>query len=63
MKLNSETIFNEDFFVSSIRSQVNVLCKLLKHIESGNPINEYTHEDIRLVEKELRWVRNFYFNN
>ena len=58
-----EKDIHEDLFAGFLRSQINVLHKVLTHIEEGNPINGYVDENIKCVEKDLRWLRKFYFNN
>ena len=54
---NIEKNIHEDLFVSFLRSQINSLMKVLNHIEQGNDINGYVNENIKCVEKDLRWLR------
>ena len=63
MKATSENNIHEDLVVSFLRSQMKRLDKILNHIEEGNDINTYVNESIKCVEKDLRWLRKFYFNN
>ena len=63
MERLSEKNIHEDLFVGLLRSQINLLHKVLNHIEEGNSINEYVDENIKCVEKDLRWLRKFYFIN
>ena len=53
---------SEDLFASSLRSQINILMNVLNHIETGNPINDYVAENLRTVEKDIRWLRKISFN-
>jgi hypothetical protein len=63
MKISSETEINRDFFVSCLRTQINILSKLLDHIENDNPIDHYVDENLRNVKKELRWMLISCFSN
>ena len=63
MEILSEKNIHEDLFVSFLRSQTNSLQKVLTHIEQGNEINGYVDENLKSVEKDLRRLRKFYFNN
>ena len=63
MDILSEKNIHEDLFVSFLRSQTSSLQKVLTHIEQGNEINSYVDENLKSVEKDLRRLRKFYFNN
>ena len=63
MEAMSENNIHEDLVASFLRSQRKRLDKILDHIEQGNDINDYVNENIKCVEKDLRWLRKFYFNN
>jgi len=52
-----------ELMVSVLRSQVGILLKILTHIEQGNHVNGYVQENMKLVEKDLRWLRKYYFEN
>ena len=51
-----------DLIVSLLRAQIGCLVKVVQHIEQGNSINEFVDDNIKRVEKDLRWLRNYYFN-
>ena len=63
MESLSEKNIHEDLFVGFLRSQLSHLQNILSHIEQGNPINGYVDENIKRIEKDLHWLRRFYFNN
>ncbi|GEM_PF-2772227 len=62
---------NEDVMFSLLRSQVNVLSDVLRSLEEekkepllrNNHLNEYVHENIKNVEKDLRWLRKSCLTN
>lgn len=62
---------NEDVMFSLLRSQMNVLSGVLRSLEEekkeplsrNNSLNEYVHENIKNVEKDLRWLRKFCLTN
>ncbi len=62
---------NEDVMFSLLRSQVNVLSDVLRSLEEekekpllrNTHLNEYVHENIKNVEKDLRWFRKSFLNN
>ena len=67
----SKLNLNEDAMVSLLRSQVNVLSGVLRSLEEenekpflrNNHLNEYIHENIKNVEKDLCWLRKSFLNN
>lgn len=58
-----ETGLQKEMFIVSLRAQMHLLKTILIHIENNNPINGYVDENLKSIEKELRWARNSYFNN
>lgn len=62
---------SEGVMFSSLRSQVNDLSDFLRFLEKeneklplrNNHLNEYIHENIKNVEKDLRWFRKCFLNN
>ena len=60
---NTQSRASEDMIVRFLHTQIDLLNKVLKHIEAGNSIDGYVDENIKNVEVELRWLRKFYFNN
>ena len=63
MEIRGEQHIHEDLIVSLLRSQINLLGQVISHIEEGNTINGYVHENIKCVEKNLRWLRKLFLNN
>ena len=63
MRIDYGMHVKKDLMVRLLQSQIQILNKVLHHIEQNNPINGYVEENLKSVEKELRWVRKFYFNN
>ena len=57
------TSFNLDIIAGSLRSQIFVLQNLQKNLEEGHPIDENMNENIKNVEKNLWWLKNFLLNN
>ena len=62
MNTTAQKNLSEDLFVSSLRSQIDLLMKVLNHVETGNPINDYVAENMKAVEKDIRWLRKISFN-
>ena len=62
MNTAAQKNLSEDLFVSSLRSQIDLLMKVLNHVETGNPINDYVAENMKAVEKDIRWLRKVSFN-
>ena len=62
MNTTAQKNLSEDLFVSSLRSQIDLLMKVLNHVETGNPINDYVAENMKAVEKDTRWLRKISFN-
>lgn len=63
INLNAKNRIQKDLIVQLLYSQVRTLCKVLTHIETGNPLNEYVDENIKCMEKDLRWLRKSCLNN
>ena len=57
---NPNSPISEDLIVQLLYTQIQTLSKILHHIESGNPINDYVEENVKNIEKKLRWLRKFY---
>ncbi len=62
MTANSVTNYQMDVVASLLRAQIDTLEALLKNIEQKNPIDEYTDENLKRVEKSLRWLRKYSLN-
>ena len=54
---------HEDLIIRLLRSQIELLMNLVNHIEAGNDINGYVEDNLKRVEKDLRWLRKFYLNH
>ena len=63
MRIDYGMHVKKDLMVRLLQNQVQILTKVLHHIEHNNPINGFVEENLKSAEKELRWVRKFYFNN
>ena len=63
INLTTQSCIQEDLIVQLLYSQIRTLGKVLNHIETGNPINGYVDENIKCVEKDLRWLRKFCLDN
>ncbi len=64
MSINLTNDLHEDFIVSLLHSRMNLLLKTIHYVEAGNPINGYVQENLKEVERDLRWVvKKLYFDN
>ena len=61
--LKTKNRIQKDLVVQLLYSQIRALCKVLNHIETGNPMNDYVDENIKSVEKDLRWLRKSCLDN
>lgn len=48
---------NEDLIAALMRKQIDELNLLLRDLESGKPLNDYAHENLRRHEMQIRWLR------
>ena len=46
-----------------LRAQINSLQNILRSIEEGGVVEDYMYENLKVVEKNLRWLRKLFFNN
>jgi hypothetical protein len=53
----------EDLVIQLLYSQIRTLCKVVSHIQTGNQVNNFVDENIKCVEKDLRWLRKSCLNN
>ena len=63
MTAESVTSQNSDVNATLLRIQIQILKTLLKNIEQKNDIDEHTHESLKQVEKNLRWLRKLSLNS
>ena len=63
MKEQNMSSIQEDLIVRMIKSQIELLSKVLNHIETGNGINEFVNDNLKRIQEELRWLRKFYCNH
>ena len=54
---------NLDFMNSLLRSQINQLASVLSNLEESDSTSDHIPDNIKRVEKNLRWFRKFYHNN
>ena len=59
--INKGSIYS-DVILRILRSQVLQLTKIIEYLEEGNHINDYVNENTKSIEKNLRWLRKFYFD-
>ena len=55
MNAHVKNRIHEDLIVQLLYSQIRTLCKVVSHIQTGNQVNGFVDENIKNVEKDLRW--------
>ena len=63
--MNGERLTNvdEDIAVSFLKSQIRVLENIIDGIEKRSYANDFANENLKRVEKNLRWIRKLFFTS
>ncbi len=48
---------NTEIIASLLRQQISILEDFLRNIEQGNRNDDYIYENLKRVEKNLKWLR------
>jgi hypothetical protein len=54
---------NEDLIAGLLRKQVDDLTGILRDVEQGRLIEECAYENLKNVEKQIRWLRKVWLEN
>ena len=57
------TSVNEDIIVSFLRSQIKTLENIIESVEKRNDMSDFAHENLKRIEKNLRWIRKLFFTS
>jgi hypothetical protein len=62
--MNSMSTIRRDFIASHLRSQLNMLNRILSNIEEEDKVAcDYAHESLKEIEANLRQIRKLCMNN